>query len=119
FDYRKTDFTRLEKRWHLIFDVSATKSLGACRKSLEPGGIYVTTISSGKFSSLRDLTMPLFNPLRSRKGKAILVKPSASDLDYLRGLIEAGRLKTVVERVYPLSEAAAAQQHIETGRLKG
>jgi NADPH:quinone reductase-like Zn-dependent oxidoreductase len=63
--------------------------------------------------------MPLLNPLRARKGRFVLVKTSATDLEYLRTLLESGELKPVIDRVFPLAEAAAAQQYIETGRPRG
>jgi NADPH:quinone reductase-like Zn-dependent oxidoreductase len=113
-DYKKTDFTKLGKRWHVIFDVSATRSLGQCKSALEEGGVYVTTIAG-----MGDMIMPAFNFLRSKKGKVILVKPAASDLDYLRSLFEGGKLKVVVDKVFPLKDAAQAQQYAEKGRSRG
>jgi NADPH:quinone reductase-like Zn-dependent oxidoreductase len=113
-DYRQSDFTQLGRRWQVIFDVAAARSLGQCRRALEPGGVYVTTISSS-----RDMIMPLFNPLRSRKGRFVLVKAAATDLDYLRGLVEGGRLEPIVDKVFPLARAADAQHYIETGKPRG
>jgi NADPH:quinone reductase-like Zn-dependent oxidoreductase len=113
-DYKHTDFTRLGRRWNVIFDVSATRKLSECRASLEPGGAYITTISS-----FGDLLMPLWNPFRSRKGRFIIVKPSVSDLEFARGLIEAGTLRPAVERVFPLDEAGEAQTLLENERPRG
>jgi NADPH:quinone reductase-like Zn-dependent oxidoreductase len=113
-DYRQQDFTRLGKRWDVIFDVSATRSLRKCRPAMASEGVYVTTISS-----FGDILMPLFNFMRSRKGRYIIVKTSGNDLEYVRALIERGRLKPVVDRVFPLVQAAEAQRYLETGRPKG
>jgi NADPH:quinone reductase-like Zn-dependent oxidoreductase len=113
-DYKKSDFTKLGRRWNVIFDVSATRKLKECRQAMERSGVYVTTISSGS-----DMLLPLLNPLRSRKGRFVIVKASGRDLDYLRTLIESGKVKAVVDRVFPLKQAADAQQYIETGRPRG
>ena len=113
-DYQQTDFTRIGQRWNVVFDVSATRSLRQCRRAMERGGVYVTTISS-----MGDLLMPIFNPLRSRKGRFVIVKSSGADLDYLRGLMEAGTILPVIDRVFPLAQAADAQQYLETGKPRG
>jgi NADPH:quinone reductase-like Zn-dependent oxidoreductase len=113
-DYAKADFATSGRRWHAVFDVAANRSLARCRAAMEPGGVYVTTISS-----TGDLVTPLFNPLRSRKSRFIIVKPSLADLDYLRGLVEAKRLEVVVDRVFPFNQAAAAQTYLETGKPRG
>jgi NADPH:quinone reductase-like Zn-dependent oxidoreductase len=113
-DYRKTDFTQLGKRWDLIFDVSAKSSFGHARKALESSGVYVTTISG-----MGHMLAPLLNPLRSKKARFVIVKGSVSDLDYVRSLIESGKLKVVVDRVVPLQEAGEAQNYLETGAPRG
>jgi NADPH:quinone reductase-like Zn-dependent oxidoreductase len=113
-DYKSDDFTKLGKTWHVIFDVAATRKFGDCRRALEPGGVYVTTISG-----FGDILMPILNPFRSRKGRFIIVKCSQADLDYSRQLVESGKLRPVVEKVFPLVSAAEAQTYQETRRPKG
>jgi NADPH:quinone reductase-like Zn-dependent oxidoreductase len=113
-DYKKTDFTQLGKKWDLIFDVSATRPFGTCSSALESGGTYVTTIAG-----MGDLIAPLFNPFRSRKARFIIVKGSYVDLDHVRSLIESGKLKVVVAKVFALTDAFAAQTFLETQKPKG
>jgi hypothetical protein len=60
---------------------------------MEEGGVYVTTISS-----MGDMIMPLLNPVRSRKGRFVIVKASGQDLDHIRSLVEAGKVKPVIDR---------------------
>jgi NADPH:quinone reductase-like Zn-dependent oxidoreductase len=113
-DYKKSDFTKLGKKWDLIFDAVATRHFSNCHEALEPHGIYVTTISSGG-----DMAAPLLNPVRSQKSRFILMKPNAPDVDYVRGLVEAGKLKATVGGVFPLERIVEAQTLAESGKANG
>ena len=113
-DYKKADFTTLGKRWDLIFDAAASKKFADCRKALEPHGIYVTTIGGGG-----DMIMPAFNVFRSQKGRFIIAKPSSGDLTYIGGLLDTGKLKTVVGHVFPMAKMADAQDLSESGKSSG
>jgi NADPH:quinone reductase-like Zn-dependent oxidoreductase len=113
-DYKKSDFTTLGKRWDLIFDAAASRKFADCRKALEPSGVYVTTIGSGA-----DMVMPWLNPLRSQKGRFIIVKPRSADLDFIVELLAAGKLKPSVGRVFPMAELAEAQRLGESGKASG
>jgi NADPH:quinone reductase-like Zn-dependent oxidoreductase len=113
-DYKVTDFVKLGRKWHVIFDVSATRHFNECHEALEDHGHYVTTIGS-----TGDMVAPVLNPLRSKKGHFIIVKSSASDLDEVRALFDGGRLKVVVDKVFPLAHAGEAQSYIESGKQRG
>jgi NADPH:quinone reductase-like Zn-dependent oxidoreductase len=113
-DYQVTDFMNTGRKWDVIFDVSATRHFGDVQEALEEHGQYVTTIRN-----TGDLVAPVLNPLRSKKGHYIIVKSSASDLDMVRALFDGGRLKVVIDKVFPLARAGEAQSYIETGKQKG
>lgn len=113
-DYKVTDFTRLGRKWDVIFDVSASRHFNTCQESLEDHGQYVTTIGS-----MGDMVAPMMNPLRSKKGHYIVVKSAAADLDLVRALFDGGRLKVVVDKVFPLARAGEAQSYIESGKQLG
>ena len=113
-DDKTSDFATLGKQWDVIFDVAANRHFSICREALEPHGIYVTTIGSGG-----DRIAPLLNPVRSQKSPFIMMKPNVSDLDSMRSLVESGKLKANVGRVFPMAQVAAAQALAPSGMASG
>jgi NADPH:quinone reductase-like Zn-dependent oxidoreductase len=114
-DYTKEDFTQSGQTYDIIFDAVAKNSFSHCKGSLNPKGIYLTTAGS----------LPLFLQMlwTSRIGtkKAIFMMStySAADLVFLKELIEAGKLRSVLDRRYSLSEIAEAHKYSEKGHAKG
>jgi NADPH:quinone reductase-like Zn-dependent oxidoreductase len=113
-DYRKSDFATLGTKWDVIFDAAATRHFSNCHQALEPHGVYVTTIGGGG-----DMVAPLLNPLRSQKSRFIMMKPNVTDLDYVTGLVERGKLKATVGRVFPREQFAEAQALAASGKASG
>jgi NADPH:quinone reductase-like Zn-dependent oxidoreductase len=113
-DYQTQDFTKLGRKWDVIFDSAGKKHFGDCRDALEPHGHYVTTISSGG-----DMVAPVLNPVRSQKSHFIILKPNAADTAYICKLIEEGKLKTSVGAVLPAHKMAEAQALAESGKASG
>jgi NADPH:quinone reductase-like Zn-dependent oxidoreductase len=114
-DYTQQDFTRGDIRYDLIFDAVATRSFSECAKVLQPQGIYVSTLPA--VENLGAMVQSLIFP--GQKSKFILVKPNSRDLNALRELIEAGKVRSTIDRTFPLSEIAAAHTYSETGRAVG
>jgi len=92
-DYTKEDFTKTEKRFNIIFDAVGKTSRPASRHLLKPGGKYVSVTGS-----------PKSNP---------------DDLMVLKELIESEKLKTVIDRRYPLEQIREAHAYAESFRKKG
>lgn len=113
-DYEEEDFARHEEQYDVIFDVVGNRSFGACKRALRPGGVYVTTEPSPRNYLSQVLTMPT-----QKKARVVLVKPSGGELSLLKQLFEAGRLRVVLDGVYPLEEAAGAHAHGEAGHARG
>ena len=114
-DYTKEDFTNNGQTYDIIFDTVGKRSFSQCKNSLNQRGIYLNTV----------LTFPLLLQMlwTSKIGdkKAIFGMPPCStrELDFLKDVIEAGRMKTVIDRTYPLSDTAEAHRYSEKGHAKG
>jgi NADPH:quinone reductase-like Zn-dependent oxidoreductase len=113
-DYTSTDFTKQDVRYDVIFD-AATASFSASRVALQRGGHYVTIVF--KPSVLFDgLVSRLTGPGTCH---TLMAFPKADELRQLAAWAEAGQLRPVVEKVYPLAEAGEAHKASETGRSRG
>ncbi|MEU9335993.1 NAD(P)-dependent alcohol dehydrogenase [Streptomyces sp. NPDC048290] len=118
-DYTREDFTRSGHRHDVVLDLVGNRSLTALRRALAPGGTLV--LSGGGFYEGGSLLgpMPLFfrrrllGPFVRERLRELPAKPAKENLTALRDLIDAGKVTPVVERTYPLGEAARAIRHME------
>lgn len=114
-DYRQVDFTKKGQTYDVIFDVVGKVSFSRALKSLNPNGTYL--IGNPALSHI------LRAGWVSRKGEKKVVVASTGippeAITALKGLIEAGKVKTVIDRSYPLEEIADAHRYVETGRKQG
>jgi NADPH:quinone reductase-like Zn-dependent oxidoreductase len=114
-DYTKEDFTQSGETYDLIFDVLGKSSFSRCRDSLKPNGRYV--LASFK---MRPLVQMLSTKIRGDKKVLCVLSPqSTEDLIFLRGLIEEGKVRSIVDKCYPLEQAAVAHRYVEEGHKKG
>jgi NADPH:quinone reductase-like Zn-dependent oxidoreductase len=114
-DYTQQDFTQLGDTYDLVFDTVAKASFRRCAPVLKPAGIYVTTLPK-----LEDILWSLPGKvLPVKQSKIALAQPHASDLDQLKGWIEAGRVRSIIDRTYHLEELVEAHQYSEAGHAVG
>jgi NADPH:quinone reductase-like Zn-dependent oxidoreductase len=113
-DYQREDFTAGDSRYHIVFDAVAKSSFFRCRSVLKPRGRYITTLPSPQSVLLQALTK-----LTRRRCLNILARPSGDDLEIISQMIEAGRVRPILDTVFPLEQAAEAHRRSEEGHVRG
>ncbi|UCB42413.1 MAG: NAD(P)-dependent alcohol dehydrogenase [Dehalococcoidales bacterium] len=114
-DYTQEDFTKTGQTYDIIFDAVAKKSFSQCKSSLKPGGVFLLSVPT-----LAILLQMLWTSMIGSK-KAILGVPKSSieDLVFIKELLEAGKIKPVIDRTYPLEQMVEAHRYVENGHKKG
>jgi len=114
-DYTKEDFTKSGRTYDIIFDTVGKSSVSGCKRSLKNKGFYLfTTFGLPKLVQILWLSMT-----SSKKVFMGTLKERAEDLIFLKELIEAGKIKSVIDRSYPLEQIAEAHRYVETWNKKG
>lgn len=114
-DYARDDFTQSGQYYDVIFDVIGKSPFAASLRSLNPGGRYV--LANPRVSDLlRRMFRSGFAGRKVISGSAVR-RPE--DWQFLKGLIEAGKLRTVIDRVLPLEQMVEAHRYVETGQKLG
>jgi len=120
-DYTQEDITKRGQRYDVILDVAANRSFSAMHRVLAPGGRLVVT-GAAKTSMLAVMWRAIVPLVRKRFGNTWLVPFLAhvthDDLLVLKELAEAGKLRPVIDRQYPLTEAAEAVRYVGTGQAR-
>lgn len=121
-DYTQEDFTQGGARYDVILDNVENRSLTACRRMLAPGGALI--LNSGPrghgIGLLIRLAKPfVVAPFVHQRLRRYLSVPNHADLVILAGLIEAGKLRPVIDRTYPLAEITTALHSLEAGHTRG
>jgi NADPH:quinone reductase-like Zn-dependent oxidoreductase len=122
-DYTQEDFTKSGQRYDLIFDCVGNHSLSACRRVLNPKGIYIAVGGpSGRWmigSLARAITAPVLSRFVGQKLFMVLARRSKEDLTIMRELMESGKITPVIDRCYTLSEVPEAIRYLEEGHARG
>ncbi len=118
-DYTQEDFTQNGEQYDLIIAMASYRPLQDYKRALRPGGIFVWAGGplKGMFEAMA------LGPWVSRNGNKKLTNLShqqnQDDLVFVAELMEAGKVKTVIDRCFPLEETAEAFRHYEAGHMQG
>ena len=119
-DYTREDFTETGKAYDIIFDTVGKCSFSKCKGSLTDEGIYLATVPTPVI--MLQAIWLVKSGSKKVKFVAAGLKPAREkikDLVFLTELIEAGKIKPVVDRCYPLEQIAEAHRYVEKGHKKG
>ena len=114
-DYTKEDFSRSGETYDIIFDTVGKSSLSGCLRSLKKEGSYLQAVAGpALLVQMRWASM--------MSGKTLIggtAVPKTEDLIYLNELVEAGKIKPVIDRCYPLDKIVEAHKYVDQGHKKG
>jgi NADPH:quinone reductase-like Zn-dependent oxidoreductase len=114
-DYTQEDFAQSGETYDLIFDILGKSSFSHCKDLLAPNGRYLR--ASFKVKQLLEM---LWTSMSSSKKVICALAPgSTEDLISVKELIEAGKIKVVIDKSFPLEQTAAAHRYVESGLKKG
>lgn len=122
-DYTKDDFTRTGKQYDLIFDIAGSRTWKEYKRVLKPNAIFVI-VGAPKGNKVLGPLARIFNLKlasigASQKISFFIAQFNRPDLDILREMIESGKVKPIIEKVYPLANVVEAMTHLGTGHARG
>jgi NADPH:quinone reductase-like Zn-dependent oxidoreductase len=118
-DYTREDFTRNGQHYDLILDTAAYRSISDYNRILGPKGIYVMVGGDSVRMFQTVLLGPWNSLMGNRKIGFMIAKIDQKDLLFMKDLLEAGKVRPVIDRRYSLAEAAKALGYLEEGHAQG
>jgi len=114
-DYLHEDFTRNGETYQVVFDAVGKLSFRRCKRSLTPGGVLVPT------DGFRNIVLWLLHKRFGDKKVVFELPPRMrkEDVVFLKGLIEGGEYRPVIDRTYPLEDAVEAHRYVDTRQKVG
>ncbi len=114
-DYTQEDFTKSGETYDVIFDAVGKHSFSRCRGSLKRGGAYVAT------DGFQNLILSLWTSRIGDKRVLFPIPPhyTKKNVLFLKGLIEDGKYRAVIDRRYPLEQVVEATRYVETQQKTG
>jgi 2-desacetyl-2-hydroxyethyl bacteriochlorophyllide A dehydrogenase len=114
-DYTKEDFTKSGQTYDIVFDTVGKTSFSRCKSSLKQSGVYLTTL----FGPALILQMLWASMTSSKKATSGIAPVRTEDLIFLKELIEAGKMKSVIDGRYSLEQIVEAHRYVDKGHKKG
>jgi NADPH:quinone reductase-like Zn-dependent oxidoreductase len=116
-DYTKDDFTKCGKTFDIVFDAVGKSTFGKCKPIMKKYGVYMSTELGPRSENP---FLAIITPLLGGK-KVLFPLPTIDKQDvlFLKGLVERGTFKPVIDRSYPLEQIVEAYRYVETGQKIG
>jgi NADPH:quinone reductase-like Zn-dependent oxidoreductase len=116
-DYTSEDFTRIGEVFDFVVDAVGKTSFFRCRRLLKPEGIFAATDLGPR---AQNLALAMWSSI-TRSNRVVIPVPRriAGFADFLKGLMEAGQFRAIIDRRYDLAEIADAYRYVETGQKVG
>ncbi|MFC7686555.1 NAD(P)-dependent alcohol dehydrogenase [Ureibacillus sp. GCM10028918] len=118
-DYTKEDISKLEARFDLILAVNGNSPISVYNRLLKPNGSYVMIGGSEAQMYQAMFLGPLLSLTNKKNLKNMLQKANQNDLLFIKELIDANKVKPVIDRTYKLSELKEAFKYFEQGHAQG
>jgi len=122
-DYKTADFTAEDARYDVIIDTVGNRDLRDLERVLATRGVAVIIGGSGRDPWIGALSVPIkimtWGRFADHEFKFFIAGLDPSDLDYLAGLMASGRMKSVIDRTYPLAQVPQAVAYVEEGHARG
>ena len=114
-DYNVKNFTETGETYDIIFDTVGKTRFSQCKNSLKENGIYLTSVAG-----LPQFAQMMLTSVKSgKKIKGGVAPMRKEDFLFLKSLIEAGKIKSVIDRSYPLEREWEAHEYVEKGHKRG
>jgi NADPH:quinone reductase-like Zn-dependent oxidoreductase len=114
-DYTQEDVTKNGKLYDLIFDIAAYRSISEYKRIMSSGGIYV--LAGGSMPRIFQLMLKSMTGAKNMR--LVVANVNQKDLLFIRELLESGKVKSIIDKRYPLSETAEALRYLEEGHARG
>jgi len=114
-DYTREDITRNAQKYDLIFDTAAYRPIPDYKRILSSTGMYV--LAGGSIARIFQLM--IITIFRNKNMRIVMADINHNDLLFIKELLEAGKLKSIIDRCYPLQETGQALAYLEQGHACG
>jgi NADPH:quinone reductase-like Zn-dependent oxidoreductase len=110
--YDRDDFARESATYDVILDLVGKRSLADCKRALAEAGVYIAIAGAPSRTLWMSLTA-------GKRMVSMITRPNQADLGIVRDLLESGKIRSVIDRRYPLSGAADAVQYVGEKHSRG
>jgi NADPH:quinone reductase-like Zn-dependent oxidoreductase len=114
-DYTREDFAESGETYDVILDAVGKSSFSGCMRSLKEDGVYLQTVAVPPLSA----RMRWSSATSSKKLRGGTATPKTENLIFLKELVEAGKVKPVIDRCYPLEQIVEAHRYVDRGHKRG